>query len=434
MNIETSGLMALFSGGEALENLQSTLLQDGAVAEQFAGLLQEQLGMLQQAVEQHSVTISGNESIQNLQEFAALIGKELPAIESSVTIDLDETLRTLNEVIASLSDEAPRIETDVSELLFHADKATDFLSVEQDSADASDNELLVVTGEAGLVINQPSDTLKPIAELVEEITTELPEPLLTHAVTKKPEKLSVADMMDKTVPVMPKKDNHGEAHKLTLSGAEQADHLFSDVIKKPEQGVTQNTFAPALAGDTGSAAADRSFSAMAADIGMLNRSVSQDSKAELVPMSRHFAHPEWGKEFADKIVWMHRQAVPAAELNLNPRHLGPISIHIDVSQDQTSVSFVAQHAVVKEAIEAALPRLRDMLGEQELNLVDVNVSQQQSEQRQSGAFGHMDEDTQNEGGEPALPESQEHDLVDILTEEIENGRAIASQGILSLFA
>jgi len=63
-------------------------------------------------------------------------------------------------------------------------------------------------------------------------------------------------------------------------------------------------------------------------------------------------------------------------LRLNPGYLDPVTIKIDVTQDQASVAFTAQHAAVKEAIDAALPKLREMFSTQQLNLAEVSVSQE----------------------------------------------------------
>jgi len=58
---------------------------------------------------------------------------------------------------------------------------------------------------------------------------------------------------------------------------------------------------------------------------------------------------------------MNNKSISAAEIKLNPAHLGPISVRIDVNQDQATIMFTAQHADVKEAIEASIPKLREML-------------------------------------------------------------------------
>lgn len=180
--------------------------------------------------------------------------------------------------------------------------------------------------------------------------------------------------------------------------------------------------------------ADKSLSKFATEIAMLNKVVVTESKVDIPPMTKPFSHPEWNKEMGERIVWMHKQAIPSAELRLNPEHLGPIKIKIDLSQDQATIAFTAQHAVVKEAIEASIPKLREMFSAQQLNLADVNVSQNDSGQKQSKEF------TQMGNGEGNGKKSQQADSVEQadnpidIIDEIESGRAIASNGVLSIFA
>ena len=189
-----------------------------------------------------------------------------------------------------------------------------------------------------------------------------------------------------------------------------------------------------LATASSSKESDKSPTSITNDIAQLNQAVNTSKAVDLPPMTRTLSHPDWNQELSDKLVWMHKQDVPSAELRLNPEHLGPISIKIDVSQDQATVSFTAQHAEVRDAIEAAIPKLREMLGNQQLTLVDVNVSQQQSEQNKSpyqtgGQAGNGNKSGQNANSEnSAAPIS-----IDTL-DEIDSGRALVSNGLLSLFA
>lgn len=88
-----------------------------------------------------------------------------------------------------------------------------------------------------------------------------------------------------------------------------------------------------------------------------------------------FGQAGWGQAFGNQVVWAVNQGMPGAELHLSPPDLGPMSVRISMDQDQASMAFSSPHAVVREAIEAALPRLRDMLGSQGITLADVNVSQ-----------------------------------------------------------
>jgi flagellar hook-length control protein FliK len=96
-------------------------------------------------------------------------------------------------------------------------------------------------------------------------------------------------------------------------------------------------------------------------------------------ITKPLTHPGWGKDLGEHIIWMNNKEISAAEIKLNPVHLGPISVRIDVDQNnQTSILFTAQHTETKEALETSLPKLREMLQGQQLNLVNVNISQNSS--------------------------------------------------------
>jgi flagellar hook-length control protein FliK len=66
-----------------------------------------------------------------------------------------------------------------------------------------------------------------------------------------------------------------------------------------------------------------------------------------------------------------------------------MEVRIQVQNDQASVHFTSAHAVVRDALEAALPRLREMFGTTGVELVNVDVSSGQSfaEQQRTGEQG-----------------------------------------------
>lgn len=174
-----------------------------------------------------------------------------------------------------------------------------------------------------------------------------------------------------------------------------------------------------------------------ADLSTLSRQVENAiPKQELPAMTKAFNHPEWKQELNERIIWMHNKAIPSAELRLNPQHLGPISIQINVDKDQqASILFNAHNAGVREAIEAAMPKLKDMLGAQQVTLAEANVSQQGQDQgnaRQAMQDALQDR-KQNNDNRSLGQEAGELEVNDI-TEEITQGRAVASKGLLSLYA
>jgi flagellar hook-length control protein FliK len=113
-----------------------------------------------------------------------------------------------------------------------------------------------------------------------------------------------------------------------------------------------------------------------------------------------FRQPGWDQALSERVLWAASQKLQSAEIKLNPPSLGPIEVRVQMHQDQAQVSFTAQHAVVREALEASMPRLRDMLNASGFNLVDVNVSQHSFAEQQRHAQGfasvprnlHGDED------------------------------------------
>jgi len=95
--------------------------------------------------------------------------------------------------------------------------------------------------------------------------------------------------------------------------------------------------------------------------------------------------PEWSQQMTEKVSLMLKGGVQRAEIKLNPAHLGPMEIKLSINDDQASVNFVAHHAQVRDALDASMPRLRDMLEQQGLNLSDVDVSTQSEQQAKEQA-------------------------------------------------
>lgn len=90
----------------------------------------------------------------------------------------------------------------------------------------------------------------------------------------------------------------------------------------------------------------------------------------------------WGNALADKVTWMSNQGNHVAELHLNPAHLGPLDVQLTIVNDQASAVFVSHHAAVRDAIEAAMPRLRDMLAENGIMLGNTMVGAESFQQQQ----------------------------------------------------
>jgi flagellar hook-length control protein FliK len=98
-------------------------------------------------------------------------------------------------------------------------------------------------------------------------------------------------------------------------------------------------------------------------------------------------NPAWGQGVADRVAWMVQGNLQTAQIKLNPANLGPMEIKLSVQDDnKTQITFVSHHAPVRDALDSAMPRLREMLESQGIDLADVNVSDAgvQSNQQQDG--------------------------------------------------
>ncbi|MEQ8800700.1 MAG: flagellar hook-length control protein FliK [Haliea sp.] len=76
----------------------------------------------------------------------------------------------------------------------------------------------------------------------------------------------------------------------------------------------------------------------------------------------------------DQVVWMTREGVHQARLQLEPAHLGRVDIWLDLDGGEAKLHLGAQQAQVREALEAVLPRLRDALAQHGMSLTDASVS------------------------------------------------------------
>ena len=123
-------------------------------------------------------------------------------------------------------------------------------------------------------------------------------------------------------------------------------------------------------------------------------------------ITEQLGRPEWGQGMGKQILWMVNQNLGRAEIRLNPANLGPMEVRIDLDNDQVSVAFTSRHAEVRDAVEQALPRLREMLEEKGLSLADTDISRHSfAEQRQ--AYGDTGSD--NNRADPVLASARGSD-------------------------
>ncbi len=132
--------------------------------------------------------------------------------------------------------------------------------------------------------------------------------------------------------------------------------------------------------------------------------------------------PAWDQQLGQKVIWMAAGGLESATLTLNPPDLGPLQVVLSVSNDQASVSFTSNQAEVRQALEAALPKLRDMMSEAGLSLGNANVSAGSSNQE----HGAQQERARQGGGAQGNPSA-----VSVMTLPALRGTAL--QGMVDTF-
>ncbi len=83
---------------------------------------------------------------------------------------------------------------------------------------------------------------------------------------------------------------------------------------------------------------------------------------------------------SERVMWAANQQVQSATIQLDPPELGSLQVKLHIFQDQVSVTFTSPHANVRDAVEQSMPRLREMMAEQGLNLGESLVNDQSSDQ------------------------------------------------------
>jgi flagellar hook-length control protein FliK len=84
--------------------------------------------------------------------------------------------------------------------------------------------------------------------------------------------------------------------------------------------------------------------------------------------------PAWDQAVGNKIVWMVGNAEQSASLTLNPPDLGPLQVIIKMQNDQASATFISAHHEVRQALEAAIPTLRNMMNDAGISLGQTTIN------------------------------------------------------------
>lgn len=124
---------------------------------------------------------------------------------------------------------------------------------------------------------------------------------------------------------------------------------------------------------------------------VVTQSISAHSNSAMLPaVTVSPDNPQFAAQVGERINWMVNNNMQRADIRLDPPELGNLDIRLNISKDnQASILIHVTNPTAKEAIESAIPRLRDMFEHQGLDLANVDVSQQN--QQQQSPFEQFDE-------------------------------------------
>ncbi len=127
----------------------------------------------------------------------------------------------------------------------------------------------------------------------------------------------------------------------------------------------------------------------------------------------------WGEQLSERVVLMASNQFKTAEIRLTPAELGPLRVQVSVDDGAANVTFHAQHALTREAIEQALPRLREMLAENGLSLGQADVSEQNV--AQGNKDGETESRVSNQSADDGHDAGTDDDGLAAMTVKASNG-------------
>lgn len=414
MNIDSANLLSLLPDTGTIEGGAQSLLENGAIPEDFANSLMGQIELLSKANSQvelprQSQSMTMPQTIDNLlkhkgdvEELVALFDNYLPAfskknepVDLNEDVDLETTLLTLTNALKSITsiiapDEVATTQNISDVTALNELSLTDALksitpSITPDEGAAAQNmsNAMTLTG------------LSFVKSLPEEIKLSM----------SGGENVASGDFLQKETVLRQSIQNE---QGVNLQSLENADSVEKTLVFEKQASIS---------------GIEKAVPGVTADMVHFHKPI--DNRTDSPVITKPLTHPDWSRDLGEQIVWMNNKAIPAAEIKLNPAHLGPISVRIDVNQDQATIMFTAQHTEVKEAIEASIPKLREMLSTQQLNLINVNISHNaMSDQGRSHS--------QPFAKTPENREQGTEDVTDVI-EKTEPDRVIVSKGLLSLY-
>ncbi|MCJ8268148.1 MAG: flagellar hook-length control protein FliK, partial [Psychrosphaera sp.] len=136
-----------------------------------------------------------------------------------------------------------------------------------------------------------------------------------------------------------------------------------------------------------------------------------EKATEQLTQALNTTKPDFSANMKERLVIMMNKGIQTANIRLDPAELGQMQVKMSIENDVTSVSIVVQNSQAKEVLEQTLPKLKEMLAEQGIEMDEGSVEQESREQREQRELG----EGQHRGGQHAgQGDDSDQDDIDML--------------------
>lgn len=318
-------------------------------------------------------------------------------VDTTTDLVTDESLMCVNDVMIAI-DDAEELMVAGNVFLQQLTQSNQQLNstnkTEVNSVDASGKSLpSVVTPTTDAVLTQDELVAAQIAIKTTDGSAAFIMPATVKATANSDGQKSGANsdaelISDGSVNNLPSKVSH---HLLSASTS-STDMLINPAVfdgssllvadNRPQQGVNNHSQADSLVQQLA---------------GLTTASTPPMLKSELPPMTNVLqsplvlTHEQAGEDVHERINMMMAKNLKYVDIRLDPPELGKLQIKLSINQDQASVQFTVNNHQARDIVEQAMPRLREMLQQQGLQLAQSSVQQDSSQQftgHQSNSSAH----------------------------------------------
>lgn len=121
--------------------------------------------------------------------------------------------------------------------------------------------------------------------------------------------------------------------------------------------------------------------------------------AQAFPVPLPLSSPRFTQELGARLQWIAEQQGGSATLRIAPEGLGPIEIRLKLDGERVDLGFSAIQAETRQALVDALPKLREMLAQQGLQLGHADIGQRHGDHGSGEAGASLHRDHGDEGVE-----------------------------------